>query len=242
LTSKDNKKIELIPILPWSRAFKNTFLFSFIIFFIVILYLLFLSSNLPSIKELNKYNPEQVSKIISADNLIIKKLYTHKRDMVDISNIPQHLINALIVMEDRQFYSHNGINIKSTFRALIIDILSFSSKQGASTLTQQLARTMYKNKKDKYYIGQSKKITRKLKELITAIKIEQTYTKSEILELYFNSVYFGHGTYGVQAASVYYFGKGVSQLTLNESALLIGLLPAPAKYSPINKALSSNVN
>ncbi len=196
-------------------------------------YLLYLSTNLPSIDELNKYNPEQVSKIISSDDVIIKKLYIRKRDMVDISNIPQHLIDALIVMEDRDFYVHNGINIKSTFRALIVDILSFSSKQGASTLTQQLARTMYNNNKAKYYIGQSKKITRKVKELITAIKIEQTYTKSEILELYLNSVYFGHGTYGVQAASLYYFGKDVSKITLDESAILIGLLPAPARYSPI---------
>ena len=153
--------------------------------------------------------------------------------MIDISNIPQHLIDALIVMEDRDFYRHNGINIKSTFRALIVDILSFSSKQGASTITQQLARTMYNNSKAKYYIGQSKKIDRKLKELITAIKIEKTYTKSEILELYLNSVYFGHGTYGVQAASLYYFGKDVSEITLDESAILIGLLPAPARYSPI---------
>ena len=215
------------------KVLKNTsfiFLFSFII---ITIYLLILSTNLPSISELNRYNPEQVSKIISADNIVIKKLYTHKRDMVDISNIPQHLINALIVMEDREFYLHNGINIKSTIRALIVDILSFSSKQGASTLTQQLARTMYTNKNAKYYIGQSKKIDRKLKELITAIKIEQTYTKTEVLELYFNSVYFGHGTYGVQAASAYYFGKDVSKITIDEAAILIGMLPAPAKYSPI---------
>jgi len=215
------------------KVLRNTFIVFLIVFIIMVSYLLVLSTNLPSISELNRYNPEQVSKIISADNVVIKKLYTHKRDMVDISNIPQHLINALIVMEDREFYLHNGINIKSTIRALIVDILSFSSKQGASTLTQQLARTMYTNKNAKYYIGQSKKIDRKLKELITAIKIEQTYTKSEILELYFNSVYFGHGTYGVQAASVYYFGKDVSKITIDEAAILIGLLPAPAKYSPI---------
>ena len=154
--------------------------------------------------------------------------------MVDISKIPKHLTHALIVMEDRDFFTHYGINVKSIIRALIVDILSFSTKQGASTLTQQLARTMYTNKDAKYYIGQSKRIDRKLKELITAIKIERTYTKSEILELYFNSVYFGHGTYGIQAASVYYFGKDVSEITVDESALLIGLLPAPAIYSPIN--------
>ena len=200
--SNDNN----LSYITWYNIFKHTLLLSLVVLISVIFYLLFLSKNLPSIDELNKYNPEQVSKILSADNVVIKKLYTHKRDMVDISNIPQHLIDALIVMEDRDFYRHNGINIKSTFRALLVDILSFSSKQGASTLTQQLARTMYKNKSAKYYIGQSKKITRKIKELITAIKIEQTYTKAEILELYFNSVYFGHGTYGVQAASAYYFG------------------------------------
>ena len=137
-----------------------------------------LSNNLPSITELNKYNPEQVSKIISADNKIIKKLYTHKRDMVDISNVPKHLIDALLVMEDREFYSHNGINIKSTFRALIIDIISLSSKQGASTITQQLARTMYTDKNNKYYIGQSKKITRKIKELITAKEFATAIPKS----------------------------------------------------------------
>ena len=217
----------------WIKVLKNTFFLFITTGILLIFYLLYLSTNLPSIDELNKYNPEQVSKVISSDGQVIKKLYIRKRDMVDISSIPQHLIDALIVMEDRDFYIHNGINIKSTFRALIVDIISLSSKQGASTLTQQLARTMYQNKGAKYYIGQSKKITRKIKELITAIKIENTYTKSEILELYFNSVYFGHGTYGVQAASLYYFGKDVSQITLDESAILIGLLPAPARYSPI---------
>jgi penicillin-binding protein 1A len=217
----------------WIKPLRNVFFLFIIGGMFLIVYLFYLSTNLPSIDELNKYNPEQVSKIISSDDIIIKKLYVRKRDMIDISNIPQHLIDALIVMEDRDFYIHNGINIKSTFRALIVDILSFSSKQGASTLTQQLARTMYNNDKAKYYIGQSKKINRKVKELITAIKIEQTYTKSEILELYLNSVYFGHGTYGVQAASLYYFGKDVSNISLDESAILIGLLPAPARYSPI---------
>ena len=142
----------------WKSIVRDTFLLFTIGAISIIFYLLYLSNNLPSIDELNKYNPEQVSKIISADNVVIKKLFTHKRDMIDISSIPQHLIDALIIMEDREFYTHNAINIKSTFRALLVDILSFSSKQGASTLTQQLARTMYTNKKAKYYIGQSKKI------------------------------------------------------------------------------------
>ena len=152
--------------------------------------------------------------------------------MIKIVSVPENLRDALIVMEDREFYKHNGINIKATIRALVVDVISLSTRQGASTITQQLARNMYNTKGAKHYIGADKHIKRKLKEFITAIKIEQTYTKSEILELYFNSVYFGHGNYGVQSASKYYFGKDISDLTLSDCAILIGLLPAPARYSP----------
>ena len=147
--------------------------------------------------------------------------------MVSINVIPEDLRNALLSMEDRDFYNHHGINIKGIIRAVIVDIINLSAKQGASTLTQQLARTMYES------IGMERSILRKIKEFITAIKIEQTYTKSEILELYLNSVYFGHGTYGIQSASIYYFSKDASDLSLIESSVLIGLLPAPAIYSPI---------
>ena len=212
----------------------HSFFISLALLFSIILYLSILSRNLPSLDELQKFNPEQVTKIISSDNVVIKKLFTHKRDMIDISAVPLNLRNALLCMEDRDFYEHNGINIKGIFRAIIVNIISMSTKQGASTLTQQLARNMYNDLSKKYQIGSKKTIVRKLKEFITAIKIEQTYTKSEILELYLNSVYFGHGNYGIQAASIYYFSKDASSLTLDECAILIGLLPAPAIYSPIN--------
>lgn len=182
---------------------------------------------MPSLDELQKFNPDQVSKIISSDGEVLKKLYVAKRDMVSINVIPENLRNALLSMEDRDFYNHNGINIKGIMRAVIVDLVNLSAKQGASTLTQQLARTMYES------IGMERSILRKIKEFITAIKIEQTYTKSEILELYLNSVYFGHGTYGVQSAAIYYFSKDVSDLSLVESSLLVGLLPAPAIYSPV---------
>ena len=216
----------------WFKIFFTTFCISLIIFLSLFYYLVSLSKTLPSIEELNKFNPEQVTKIISADDVVLKKLFIQKRDMIKIIAVPKNLRNALIVMEDRDFYYHNGISIKSTLRALIIDIISFSTRQGASTITQQLARNMYNTKGAKHYIGSDKHIMRKIKEFITAIKIEQTYTKSEILELYFNSVYFGHGNYGIQSASKYYFGKDVSELSLSDSAILIGLLPAPARYSP----------
>jgi len=193
----------------------------------LLIYIFFISRNLPSLDELQQFNPDQVSKLISSDGKVIKKLYVSKRDMINISVLPKHLREALLSMEDRDFYNHNGINIKGIIRAVIVDVINLSAKQGASTITQQLARSMYES------IGMERSITRKIKEFITAVKIEQTYTKSEILELYFNAVYFGHGTYGVQSASIYYFSKDVSELTLEESAVLIGLLPAPAIYSPI---------
>ena len=214
--------------LTWFKVILNCFIIYFLIFIVSLIYIFYLSKDLPSLDELQKFNPQQVSKIISADGVVVKKLYTHKRDMVNISHIPVHLRNALFAMEDRDFYSHSGISIKGTIRAIIVDVLTLSTRQGASTITQQLARNMYNS------IGFKKTITRKIKELITAIKIEQTYTKTEILELYLNSIYFGHGNYGVQSASIYYFNKNVKELTLDESAILIGLLPAPARYSPIS--------
>ena len=214
--------------LTWSKIILHCFIVYFLAFILSIFYINILSKDLPSLDELQKFNPQQVSKIVSADGAVIKKLYTHKRDMVNISLIPVHLRNALFAMEDRDFYSHSGVSIKGTIRAIIVDVLTLSTRQGASTITQQLARNMYNS------IGFKKTITRKIKELITAIKIEQTYTKSEILELYLNSIYFGHGNYGVQSASIYYFDKNVTDLTLDESAILIGLLPAPARYSPVS--------
>ena len=221
----DNNKNMLIDI---GKVFLNTFLFLFACFLIGLIYLIFLSKDLPSLQELQKFNPEQVSKIMSSDGEVLGELYFHKRDVVKIGQVPKDLRNALLSMEDRSFYEHSGLRFQSILRAVIINVLTVSKKQGASTITQQLARNMYNT------IGFKKTITRKLKELITAINIEQTYTKSEIMELYLNSVYFGHGRYGVQAASEHYFGKDVDDLELDECAILIGLLPAPARYSPIN--------
>ena len=212
----------------WGRVFLNTFLFLLACFIAGIIYLFILSRDLPSIEELQRFNPEQISKILSADGKVIKELFIHKRDVVKISQVPKELVHGLLAMEDRNFFEHSGISLQSLARAIIVNMITMSRRQGASTITQQLARNMYNT------IGFEKTYTRKIKELITAIKIEQTYTKSEIVELYLNSVYFGHGTYGVQAAATHYYGKSINTLNLNESALLIGLLPAPARYSPIN--------
>ena len=135
--------------------------------------------------------------------------------------------DAVIASEDRRFYEHWGLSLRSVARAISINILSLSYRQGFSTLTQQLARNLYKT------IGFEDSILRKIKEVITAVQIERTYTKDEILEMYLNTVHFGHGTYGVEAATKRFFGKESNQLSVDESALLVGLLPSPASYSPI---------
>ena len=136
--------------------------------------------------------------------------------------------NAVISSEDRRFYDHWGLSMRSVIRAVVVNTISMSYRQGFSTLTQQLARNLYKS------VGFEDSIIRKIKEVITAIQIERTYTKDEILEMYLNTVHFGHGTYGVEAATKRFFGKECDELMIDESALLVGLLPAPASYSPIH--------
>ena len=210
------------------KVLLNTFLFLFACFLIGLIYLTYLSKDLPSLEQLQQWNPEEVTKIMSADGKLLGELSILKRDVVKIDKTPKELRNALLAMEDREFYNHSGVRFEAILRAVIVNTITLSRKQGASTITQQLARNMYNT------IGFEKTINRKLKELITAINIEQTYTKSEIMERYLNSVYFGHGQYGIQAASEYYFGKNVEDLELDECAILIGLLPAPARYSPVN--------
>jgi len=146
----------------------------------------------------------------------------------DLDKIPEHMQYAVVSSEDRRFFDHWGLSMRSIARAVMINTLSLSYRQGFSTLTQQLARNLYKS------VGFEDSILRKVKEMITAIQIERTYTKDEILEMYLNTVHFGHGTYGVEAATKRFFGKESKYLTIDESALLVGLLPAPASYSPIH--------
>ena len=220
----------------WGKAFLYTFLFLFIISISILAYMVNLSYDLPTLDELKNFNPEQISKVISADGQVLHKLQAvKKREVVKIGEIPQELIDALIVMEDKEFYNHSGFSVRSTLRAVLINILMMEYKQGASTLTQQLARSMYEK-----ISWKDRSIVRKIKELITAFNIEQTYTKSEILELYLNSVFLGHGRYGVQSAAQLYFKKNVSELNFDECAMLVGMLPAPNLYSPFRNLNLAN--
>ena len=187
-----------------------------------------MSRDLPSLDQLENYDPDLVTRIYSSDGDILDELYLEKRIFTGLDQIPINIQNAAIASEDRRFYSHWGIDSRSILRAVFVNIINLGYEQGFSSISQQVARTLYDA------IGFKKTITRKIKEIITAIQIERTYTKDEILEMYLNNVHFGHGTYGVQAASKRYFAKDAGSLTLGESAMLIGILPAPARFSPIN--------
>ena len=194
---------------------------------IVLLFIGFLSRDLPSLEQLENYDPDLVTRIYSADGKVLNELFVQKRVFVELFNIPTHMQDAVIASEDRRFYEHWGLSLRSVARAIGINILSLSYRQGFSTLTQQLARNLYKT------IGFEDSILRKIKEVITAVQIERTYTKDEILEMYLNTVHFGHGTYGVEAATKRFYGKESKDLSVDESALLVGLLPSPASYSPV---------
>ena len=197
-------------------------------FFSVITAIFILSRDLPSLEQLENYDPDLVTRIYSSDGVVLNELFVQKRVFIELDQIPEHMQLAVVSSEDRKFFKHWGLSIRSVARAIMINTLSLSYRQGFSTLTQQLARNLYKS------VGFEDSILRKVKEVITAIQIERTYTKDEILEMYLNTVHFGHGTYGVEAATKRFFGKKSDELTVDESALLVGLLPAPASYSPIH--------
>ncbi len=194
----------------------------------ILVLIIVLSRNLPSIEQLENYDPDLVTRIYSSDGEVLNELFVQKRVFIELDRIPDFMQYAIVASEDRRFFKHWGLSMRSIARAIMVNTLSLSYRQGFSTLTQQLARNLYKS------VGFEDSILRKVKEMITAIQIERTYTKEEILEMYLNTVHFGHGTYGVEAATKRFFGKESIFLSIDESALLAGLLPAPASYSPIH--------
>lgn len=209
-----------------NRKVRATLLTFFIIGLAGLTFLFVISRDLPSLSELEDYKPKLASKVYSADMKVIHEYFEQKRSYVPLEEIPAKLIQAVIASEDRKFYDHWGVDVKRFFQAAFINLINLSYKQGASTLTQQLARQLY--------LTLEKTIARKIKEMITTIRIERTYTKEEILEMYLNQMNFGHGAYGVQSAAVKYFGKDVREITVDEAAMLVGLLKAPSHYTPFN--------
>ncbi len=185
-----------------------------------------ISRSMPSINDLKQYTPSQGTKIFADDDILIGELKVEKGIFVPLDNIPRNMINAVIAVEDSRFWKHNGIDYIAIGRAVVKDVLHASLKEGGSTLTQQLAKVIF--------LTPEKTLKRKLMEASLAMKMERSLSKKEILELYLNKVYFGHGAYGVEMAAKVYFGKSVRQLNLAEASLIAGLVKAPTIYSPYN--------
>ncbi len=184
-----------------------------------------ITRDLPQIRSLETYSPSAVTRIYSSDNILLAELFAEKRDPVPIEDMPAFLKEALVATEDRNFYNHIGIDLKGIMRAIIKDIMAGEFVEGASTITQQLTKTLF--------LTPRKTLMRKIKEALLALQLERRYTKNEILELYLNQVYFGSGAYGVESAARIFFEKSVQELNLAESALVAGMPKAPSVYSPL---------
>ncbi len=188
--------------------------------------LLVYSTDLPQVEELERYRPNSVTELYDGQGRVIGTFALQRRVIASYEDYPPVLRDALVSIEDKNFYRHAGINIWRIVGAAYRDIESGGKVQGASTLTMQLARNLFLSPDRSYY--------RKVQEALLAIQIERRFTKPQIFTLYANQIFLGHGNYGYEAASEYFFSKHARQLTLEEAALLAGLPKAPQYYSPIN--------
>ena len=179
---------------------------------------------IPDVKQLETFKPKSAARLYSDDGTLFAELFVEKRIPIPITQMPNHLKNAFIAIEDVRFYKHFGVDIRGIGRALYKNILRKGITEGASTITQQLARNLFLTTK--------KSFKRKIEEAMLAIQIERTYSKEEILNMYLNLIYLGEGAHGVEAASYTYFHKTTSDLTLEESAMLAALTKSPSKLSP----------
>ena len=220
-------------------AFYTLFFFFVYLVFIIVIFGIF-SSGLPDIAAWN-FEPKRLTKVFSNNGSHLHNFLEENREMVSYEDLPKSMQDALISIEDQRFFSHWGIDIRRILGALIVNIQSLSpTAQGASTITQQLARNVFveevgNQRSSASWRALASTYARKIREQITSIYIERLYTKQEILTMYLNKVYFGHGAHGLKAAAGYYFNKSISDLSIEESALLAGLLKAPNGYSPLRK-------
>jgi penicillin-binding protein 1A len=180
---------------------------------------------LPSIEEVYNIEPPLKTKVYAADGTLLQEFYNQNRALTPYSEIPPHMIKMLIAVEDQQFYDHWGLNPRRVFIVAANNLLKMQIEAGASTITQQLARMLFLNRKQTF--------DRKFKEALTAIKLERTYSKNEILEMYLNLYYF-HRAYGISAAAHAFFNKKVSELNIDDCAILLGMLKGPVINSPFN--------
>ena len=181
--------------------------------------------DVPDVEQLKEVTFETPMKIYSADNKLIGEFGESKRIPVALDKIPLKMRQAFLAIEDTRFYDHSGIDPIGIVRAAIVAATSASAKQGASTITQQVARN--------FFLTREKTLKRKIKEVFISLRIEQVLTKDEIFELYLNKIALGHRSYGVAAAAQTYYGKNLDELTLGQMATIAGLPKAPSSLNPI---------
>jgi len=184
----------------------------------------YLSLDLPNVEQLHSHQPNVVTRVHADDGTIIGQFFVERRILTPLEEIPKELRQAVIAVEDSRFMEHGGLDALGIVRAFITNLEALQIRQGASTITQQLARSVFLTRERSY--------KRKIKEAILAVHMEKTLSKDKILELYLNEIYFGHGAYGVAAAAQTYFSKDLSTLSPAEAAFIAGLPKAPSSYSP----------
>ncbi len=187
-----------------------------------------LGRDLPTPEQLTSIQAPVKTVVYDARGRVLHEFFKENRSTVPLKQIPRYLVNATLATEDRSFYQHWGVDLWGVARAAVQDLMQMRRAQGGSTITQQLARNLF--------LTHERSLTRKLKEMALAIEIERNYSKDQILEMYFNQIYFGEGAYGVEAAAKTYFAKPVQELSLPECALLAGMPANPSIFSPRRRA------
>ena len=201
-----------------------------IVLILVLLMVVWAFAEIPTIEELEHPDSKLATQVIAEEGEILTTYHIENRTFVSYDELPLHLVQATVATEDSRFYQHSGIDIPSLFRVLFKTLLSRDSSQGGgSTITQQLAKTLYPRKE---HVSKVELVWTKLREWITAVKLERNYTKEEIVDMYLNAVFFGSNSYGIQSASQQFFGKNPIDLTVEESAVLIGMVNKPTRYNP----------
>ncbi|MBU4576156.1 MAG: transglycosylase domain-containing protein, partial [Desulfarculus sp.] len=185
----------------------------------------YITDNLPRVESLTDYRPPTVTQVLAADGSLMAQYYHQRRFVVPMTQVPRHVIEAFVAAEDGNFFRHKGIDLTGILRAALANLRAGRVVQGASTISQQVAQGLLHTP--------AKDWMAKLKEMVFAWKMEQSLNKQEILYIYLNQIYLGHGTYGVEAAARTYFGKSAKDLGVAEAALLAGLVQAPSRYSPL---------
>ncbi len=181
--------------------------------------------SLPSLDVLTDYQPKVPLRIYSTEGRLIGEFGEERRAVIKLNAVPKAMREAILAAEDERFYQHGGVDYVGVIRAALSNFASGGARQGASTITMQVARN--------FFLSKEKTLTRKFNEMLLALKIERSLTKDQILELYVNQIYLGQRAYGFAAAAQIYFGKTLDQLNIAEMAMLAGLPKAPSRYNPV---------